>query len=543
MPYDSFLVAKIVREIETPVYLTGIYDVSGHSILLSLQKRDLLIDVGNWPHFRFTRMVVEKDRNPSAFVSFTRSKLKGGILSRVIQIDFDRFVKFEFEVKNLIGEIERFEMYHEAMGSFGNIVLVKDGKILISFRNVSSVKRIVTAGRDYLIPSDSRMEPLNVNEELFINSKGRLDQVLVSNVKGFSKKTALELCRIANLSFDTPVESLKVDEIKRIILGIKEMVNALDDNHVYLSIESGLPKDVCAYKPYGEFEKFQSPSEAIERLFSFQREESPLLKKDRLLKTVRSLLDKNDEILKKINEELKMIESAYEFKKYGELIIYNMYSLPKKADCVKVFDWETGKEILINLDPKKDLSENAQHFFSIYNRLKGKVNGIEERKRLIEKRIENLEQIKYEIENANDKVELDEIERELSLFNYIKTRKNKVLQESKPLEYEREGFKIIVGKNNIQNDRITRQASPDDMWFHVREAPGAHVILSTGKRTPSEDVVNFAASLAAGHSKYRNEAWVDVDYTYVRYVKKPKGAKPGFVIYKNFKTVRVKPAV
>ncbi|BBJ27981.1 Rqc2 family fibronectin-binding protein [Athalassotoga saccharophila] len=543
MPYDSFLVSKLVREIETPVYLTGIYDVNSHSILISLQKRDLLIDAGNWPHFRFTKIVIEKDRNPSAFVSFARSKLKGAILSRVDQIDFDRFVKFDFEVKNLIGEIERFEMYHEAMGSFGNIVLVKDGKILISFRNVLSVKRVVTAGKDYLIPADSRIDPLDVNEDLFINSKGRLDQILVSNVKGFSKKTALELCRIANLSFDTPVESLKIDEIKKIILGIKEMVKALDDNHSYLSIESGIPKDVYAYRPYGNYETFESPSEAIEKLLTFQREESPLLKKDRLLKTVRGLLEKNEEILKKINEELKITESAGEFKKYGELIIYNMYSLPKKADQIKVFDWESGKEILISLDPRKDLAENAQHFFSIYNRLKGKVSGIEERKRLIEKRIENLDQIKYEIENANDKVELDEIERELSLFNYIKTRKSKILQESKPLEYEKDGFKIVVGKNNIQNDRITRQASPDDMWFHVREAPGAHVILLTGKRTPPEDMVNFAASLAAGHSKYRNEAWVDVDYTYVRHVKKPKGAKPGFVIYKNFKTIRVKPIV
>ncbi len=540
MPYDSFLVSKLVREIETPVYLTGIYDVSNHSILVSLQKKDLLIDVGGWPHFRFTKMIVEKDRNPSAFVSFTRSKLKGGILSRVDQVDFDRFVRFEFEVKNLIGETERFEMYHEAMGSFGNIVLVKDGKILASFRNVSSVKRIVAVGKDYLIPQDSRIDPSNVNEEFFIG-KGRLDQILVSKVKGFSKKTARELCKIANLSFDTPVESLKMDEIKRIVLDVKEMVRSLEDNFVYLSVESGIPKDVYAYKPYGDHEKFESPSEAIEKLFAFQKEESPLLKKDRLLKTVRGLLDKNDEILKKINEELKMTKSAGEFKKYGELIIYNMYSLPKKADKVKVFDWETDKEIVINLDPRKDLAENAQHFFSIYNRLKGKVKGIEERKRLIEKRIENLEQIKYEIENANDRVELDEIERELSLFNYIKARKKKILQESKPLEYERNGFKIIVGKNNIQNDRITHQASPDDMWFHVREAPGAHVILSTGRRIPSEDVVNFAASLAAGHSKYRNEPWVDVDYTYVRYVKKPKGAKPGFVIYKNFKTIRVRP--
>lgn len=538
MPYDAFLVSKLVREIEIPVYLTGIYDVSKSSILLSLQKKDLLIDVSGWPHFRFTKMIIEKDRNPSTFVSFLRSRLKGAILLKVEQIDFDRFVKFEFEVKNLIGETEKFELYHETMGSFGNIVFVKDGKILISFRNVFSAKRNVYAGKDYSLPLDDRIEPWKVDESLFVNGKGRLDQFLVSKIKGFAKKTALELCKNTHLSFDTEIESLRMGDIEKLLIGIKQMVEDLRNDFVYVPIDQ---KDIYAYRPYGQFEKLTGPSEIIEKLFTFQSEERPLIKKERLLKMVKNLIDKNQEILKKVNEELKMTENAQEFKKYGELIIHNMYALPKRSEQIKVFDWESGKEILINLDPRKDLSENAQRFFFTYNRLRGKMEGIEERKKSIEKKISNLEEIKYEIENANEGIELDEIEKELSLFNYIKVHKGKILQESKPLEYEKDGFKIIVGKNNIQNDRITRQASADDMWFHVKEAPGAHVILLTAKREPSKEIIELAASLAAGHSRYRNEPWVDVDYTYVKYVKKPKGTKPGFVTYKNFKTIRVKP--
>ncbi|MCL4407307.1 MAG: NFACT family protein [Thermotogae bacterium] len=542
MPYDSFLVAKIVKEVETPVYLTGIYDATGHSIVLSLNKQDLMIDVGGWPNFRFTKIFVEKDVNPSNFVSLMRTKLKRSILLRVSQVDFDRIVKFEFEVKNLIGEKEIFELYHEVMGSFGNIILVKDGKVISTFKNVSSVKRTILPGVNYVLPDEDRIEPWKVDENLFLNATGRLDQFLVSKVRGFSKKTAIEVAKIANLSFDTEIASLKIDEIGRIVELIRKMVKDLDDRQVYLSFDGKMPKDIYAFEPYGEFKIFESASEAIEKLLSGTKEESPILKKERLSKSVKSLIDKNAEILRKIRQELKESDNAEEFRKYGELLMSHLHELPKKSQRVEVLDWETNKTVVVNLDPKIDVSKNAQHFFSIYTRLKNKHDGIVKRAETIQKRMSYLQEIAYEIENISETAELDEIEKELSIFKYISVRKKqKIQKESNPIEYDIKDFKIIIGKNNIQNDRITRSASPDDLWFHAREVPGSHVILVTGKREPSDDVIELAASFAAGHSKYRNDLWASVDYTYVKYVSKPKGAKPGFVTYKNFKTLRVKP--
>lgn len=542
MPYDSFLIAKIVREIETPVYLTGIYDATSHSIVLSLNKKDLMIDVGGWPNLRFTRVFIEKDLNPSNFVSLMRAKLKGAILLKVSQVDFDRIVRFEFEVKNLIGEKEIFELYHEVMGSFGNIILVKDGKVISAFKNVSSAKRVIFPGSDYVLPSEDRIEPLKVDENIFLNSAGRLDQFLVSKVRGFSKKTAIEVAKLANLSFDTEIASLKINEIDRIVELIKQLVKDIEDRHVYLSFESNIPKDIYAFEPYGEFKIFESASEAIEKLLSGMKEESPILKKERLLKSVKSLIDKNVEILRKVRQELNESDNAEEFRKYGELLMSHLHELPKKSQRVEVFDWETNKPVIVNLDPKIDVSKNAQHFFSIYTRLKNKHDGIVKREEIIQKRISYLQEIEYEIENISENAELDEIEKELSIFKYIPTRKKQRIQrESKPIEYDISDFKVIIGKNNIQNDKITRLASPDDLWFHAREVPGSHVILVTGKREPPQNVIETAASFAAGHSKYRNDLWASVDYTYVKYVSKPKGAKPGFVTYKNFKTLRVRP--
>jgi len=542
MPYDSFLVAKIVKEIETPVYLTGIYDATRHSIVLSLNKRDLMIDVSGWPNLRFTKIFVEKDVNPSSFVSLMRAKLKGSILLKVSQVDFDRIIKFEFEVKNLIGEKEIFELYHEVMGSFGNIVLVKDGKVISSFKNVSSVKRTILPGVDYILPDEDRIEPWKVDENLFLKASGRLDQFLVSKIRGFSKKTAIEVAKIANLSFDTEIASLKIDEIDRVVELIRKMVKNLDNAQVYLSFDGEIPKDIYAFEPYGEFKTFESVSEAMEKLLSGMKEESPILKKERLSKIVKNLIDKNAEILRKVKQELKESDNAEEFRKYGELLMSHLHELPKKSQRVEVLDWETNKIVIVNLDPKIDVSKNAQHFFSIYTRLKNKHDGIVKREETIQKRISYLQEIEYEIENISESAELDEIEKELSIFKYIPVRKKqKTQKESKPIEYDIKDFKIIIGKNNIQNDRITRLASPDDLWFHSREVPGSHVILVTGKREPPDEVIELAASFAAGYSKYRNDLWASVDYTYVKYVSKPKGAKPGFVTYKNFKTLRVKP--
>lgn len=543
MPYDSFLVTKLVKEVETPAYLTGIYSATDHSILLSLNKKDLMLDMGGWPNFRFTKISIEKDVNPSAFVSIARVRLKGAVLLKVEQIDFDRIVKFEFEVTNLIGEREIFELYHETMGSFGNVILVKDGKVISAFKNVSSSKRTIFPGSNYVLPKEDRIEPWKIDERFFLDYKGRLDQFLVSKIRGFSKKTALEAAKLANLSFDTELASLKLDEIQRIVDVINKMVKDIKNNRVYLSFDSGLPKDVYAFEPYGDFEVFESASDAIEKLLSGPKEEPPIFKKERLLKVVKTLIDKNTEILRKINQELRESENAEEFKKYGDLLVSHLHELPKKAQKVEILDWETNEPMIVNLDPKIDVSKNAQHFFLIYSRLKNKHDGIVQRKDTIQRKISYLQEVKYGIENISDKAELDEIEKELSIFNYISSRKKHKIQskESKPLEYEMKEFKVIVGKNNIQNDRITRAASPDDIWFHAREVPGSHVVLVTGKRTPAEDVIEFAASLAAGHSKYRNDLWANVDYTYAKYVSKPKGAKPGFVIYKNFKTLRVKP--
>ncbi len=547
MPYDSFLVSKLIKEIERPVYLTGIYGGLKGYVLLSLMKKDLIFEFSNWPHFRLTeKMRMERDENPSLFVSMMRAKLKGAVLLSVEQIDFDRVVKFEFEVKNLIGESDIFDLYHEVMGNFSNLILVLNGKIVCALKDVFSSKRIISPNVNYILPPEDRIEPWKLKIDDFLDAHERLDLFLVKKVRGLSKKSAIEIAKLSNISFDTQIQTLRSDEIDRIVANIHTIVHEMDDSKTYVSLDhDGNPTDVYAFEPYGHFEIFNSASQAIESYLSVKSTTEILdSKKETLEKNVRRLIDKNEEILRKVSQEINDVKDADEFKKHGDLLMSNLHDLPKRAESVNVKDWESGQTISIALDPRMDVVKNAKKFFEMYGKMKKKFNGVKERQKIIEKRISYLQEFLYNVEHTTERNDLYDLENELALLKYVPQKKKKQQQkrqESSALSYEMEGFKILVGKNNIQNDRITRAASDDDLWFHVREAPGSHVIIITGGRTPSQNIIEFAASLAAGHSRLREDKWISVDYTYVKYLSKPRGAKPGFVLYKHFKTIKVMP--
>lgn len=547
LPYDAFLVSKIVKEIDTPTYLTGIHLGTKGVIVLSLKKVELVLDMRVWPHVHISSNYIFADENPTPFVSLMRARLKGAVLVKVEQLNFDRVIKFSFEVKNLIGNVENFELYHEVTGAFGNLILVKNGICVGTFKDVISPKRVIIKGAPYKPPEENRIDPHEVGVSTFENSAEKLNVFLVKNIRGLSKKDTLEITRRAEISFDTRLDSLTFEERQRILKVIEEILNESDKKGAYVLIKENIPQDVYAFKPYGESKYFESACEAIEYFLSGRKRHNVMeSRKDRLKKFVDRLTSKTDHTIDKVSKEVLKAQGADEFRKYGQLLISNLYSLPKRAKKVELTDWESGEKISIILDSKIDISKNAQHFFDLYNHLKRKLEGAQKRQKILKKRLLYFEQLKDEIENASEISELIELETELHLGGFLakkkKIKKRKRIHESKPLEVEYKGFKMLIGKNNVQNDRITtKMASHDDIWFHTREVPGAHVVMITAGRDPSQDVIEMAASLAAGHSRYKDAAWVDVDYTKIKNVSKPKGSKPGFVLYKKFKTIRVKP--
>jgi predicted ribosome quality control (RQC) complex YloA/Tae2 family protein len=210
---------------------------------------------------------------------------------------------------------------------------------------------------------------------------------------------------------------------------------------------------------------------------------------------------------------------------------------------VVLYDWENDENIEVPLDSNKEPLENANYYFKKYNKMKNKLKGLLERKKVLEDELDYLYQIWYTIEDAESEEEIEEIKFEMQNMGLIKDKKgrSKKVIKSEPRKVEHNGFVIYIGKNNKQNDELVRKANDEDLWFHVHEMPGSHVVLKNNGKDIDEEVIRFAAELAAGYSKGKNSGKVPVDYTKVKYVRKTKGLKPGLVLYSNYKTIYVKP--
>ncbi|MFW6172672.1 MAG: NFACT RNA binding domain-containing protein, partial [Elusimicrobiota bacterium] len=236
------------------------------------------------------------------------------------------------------------------------------------------------------------------------------------------------------------------------------------------------------------------------------------------------------------------IKDFEHYKKMGEIVTSNLYRLTKKTDRVEVYDWYENKNRTISLDPTKTPAENAQIFFKYYEKAQRKSKHLKKRMRHINRQIEYLSDLLDTVKLCESKDELDSIKEELENIGLLKRKtKTKAKKEKKsgPKVFENHGFKYLVGRNNIQNDQITRDATEDDIWFHARNIPGTHVILKRAGRKPTKAALEYGAYLAAANSRGRYDQKVEVDYTLVKYIRKPKGLPPGKVLYDNFKTIVV----
>jgi len=277
--------------------------------------------------------------------------------------------------------------------------------------------------------------------------------------------------------------------------------------------------------------------------------------RNNLLKLISHILKKYSLRLESINNKLKECENKDLYKLYGELITANLYKFSKdyNSDKVELENYYDNNTILtIPLDNTISIANNAKKYFKKYNKLKNALEIVTLQKKETEEELQYIESIIYELEYAKNIQEVNEIYNEISenpIFkDYIqsnnKTNTKKDANISTPREYHIDGFTVLVGKNNKQNDYLTTKlASPNDIWFHTKDIHGSHVILKNPSENISNDTLIKCAKLAAYYSKGRLSSNVPVDYCFVKYVKKPNGSKPGMVIYTNNKTLNVTPYI
>ncbi|QTM99361.1 DUF814 domain-containing protein [Sediminibacillus dalangtanensis] len=533
---------KIYQPTETELILTIRSNGSNKSLLLSAHP--------SYARFHLTEDIYENPKTPPMFCMLLRKHLAGGFLQEIVQYENERIVMLHFRGKNEIGDETEKTLIIEVMGKHSNILLIDREKQVIqdSIKHVPPAQnryRTIMPGSVYKLPPDQgKINPLELNPETFIRkldfNAGRLDQQIVNQFTGFSPVIAKEIVHRAGLGgSDAFLQAFTDLQDKLIKHNYQPLIYRESKEDFYvLPLET---KD-------GEPVHCDSVSQMLDIFYSGKAERDRVKQQSgdlsRFLKNER---DKNIRKIKKHQQTLKKAEQADNYQRLGELLTANMHQVKPGDKQVEVIDYydPEQKKITIELNPNKTPSENAQGLFKTYQKLKKSRQVVLEEISKAEQEINYLDDLLQQIAGAREK-DIEEIRQELREEGYLKSKPTQRKKNNKPAKpdpeqfYASDGTLLLVGKNNKQNEYLTnRLAARDDIWLHTKDIPGSHVVIRD--RNPSEETLYEAAQLAANFSKSKNSSSVPVDYTLIRHVKKPNGAKPGFVTYDNQKTLFVTP--
>lgn len=558
MVFDGMVTRAVVHELNEMLSsgrVLKIYQPTETELLFNIRKdgknRQLLISA----HSSYSRIHVTNDSydnpaQPSMYCMMLRKYLNGSFLQAVEQVENERIINIYFQVKDEIGDTSTKRLVAELMGKHSNIILVNEEKnvILDSIKHISSSQnriRSILPGSNYIMPPDQgKLNPLAIDGEQFIRkldfNAGKVDQQVVKQFMGISPLLAKEIVHQANLGN----QQAYMDAF----LTFQQWALS----HQYEPFIHKGKKETFYIFPLttkqGEKEYFTTISEMLDVYYSGKAERDRVKQKaGDLIRLLSNEVKKNKRKLVKLNNTLEKAKHADHYQRDGELLTAHMHLIKqgdKEAEVIDYYDPEQSVRI-IPLDVNKTPSENAQSLFKTYHKLKNSKKMVEEEKKKAYQEIEYLEDIIGHIETAREQ-DIEEIREELQEQGYIKkkpSKQKKKGKQTKPLP-ERfmasDGTEILVGKNNKQNEFLTnRLAHKNEFWLHTKDIPGSHVVIRS--TDPSEETLHEGAQLAAHFSKAKHSSSVPVDYTLIRHVRKPNGAKPGFVIYDHQKTIVVTP--
>lgn len=559
MPFDGIVTRATVEELKekiVPGKISKIYQPTETELLFSVRSKgenhSLLLSIHpTYARFHLTEDIYQNPKEPPMFCMVLRKHLTSAQLEDIQQYGMERIVTFTFQTRNEIGDESKKMLVLEIMGKHSNVMLVdpNNERIIDSLKHVSFSQnryRTILPGQTYKLPPDQgKFHPLELSEEDFIKkldfNAGRMDRQIVQVVDGFSPVIAKELVHRTNLGSQTAYKE-KFAELKQ----------QIQNNDYAPTIYKQNKKEEFHVIELTSFqegsETFPEVNQMLDAFFSGKAERDRVKQQTKdLYRLIKNEKDKNERKLKKHRQTVQKAEKADHYQKLGELLTANMHAVKKGDKEITVVDYydPEQKELTIELDPNKTPSENAQRYFKTYTKLKNSKKIMEEEIAKTEEEIAYLEQILHQIDTASPE-DIEEIREELREEGYIrkqKTRKNYKNKPKKPVPEQyvsSDGTIILVGKNNKQNEYVTmKAANRNDIWLHTKDIPGSHVVVRS--EDPSEQTLLEAAQLAAYFSKSKYSSTVPVDYTHIRHVQKPNGAKPGFVTYENQKTIFVTP--
>lgn len=569
MALDGIFLSSIVNELSNSI-LNGKVDKvnqpESDEIILNIRNgkenhKLLISSSSNYPRLHLTNMNKQNPLKAPMFCMVLRKYLTSAKILNIKQLELDRIVIIDFESTDELGFDSVYSLIIEIMGRHSNVSLVRNRDMLVMdcIKHISpdfNSYRTVLPGIKYIFPPKSnKLNPLDYEIsqiECFIKDNDiSFSDTFFSNIftgigKIFSKEIVHNLNQF-NISFNEDNLVQISNYFESIMLDIRN--NAFNfyeykDGNKLLDFYCILLNSMTAFDKIS----YSSPSNLLED-FYYSKDKVDRLKaaSSDLIKIVTNNINRCTKKYKILTSILKECEDKDKYRLYGELLTANIYAMEKGMKEIEVINYYSDAldKISINLDVNKTPSQNIQSYYKKYNKLKKSEESAKEQINQNEEELEYLNSVLTNIHNVDNYSEIEDIKKELIETGYIKFRKsnkNNKTKLSKPMHYiSSDGFDIYVGKNNIQNDYLSLKFSnKNDLWLHTKNIPGSHVVIKANGKIPST-TLEEAANLAAYYSKSKNSSNVPVDYTEIRNLKKPNGAKPGMVIYYTNQTLYITP--
>ena len=569
MPLDGIFLNHLKEELQITVGCRAdkIHQPSKDELVLLLRSSSftgkLLISARSGSsRVHITSASFDNPAEPPAFCKLIRKHLSSAKITAVEQIGLDRILIFRFMTYNEMGDTIYPFLVVELITGRANIILCdQNGRILDALKrsDIESSARLIQPGATYTLPeSEEKLNPYTASVKdmaaAITNSARPLGGAFTAGIDGVSPLVSRELGGNITPDIDKSATDLTASEqesLEGVLLAFKEGLKS--PAPYILKDTSGEGKDFC-YLPITQYgstiscERAKSFSALLDS-FYLERDNKARIKAASLdiLKLLNNLKNRTERKMQYRIQDLEKCKNREEYRIFGELLKANIYAIEKGASSARVQNYysENLDFIDIPLDPAPSVSANAAKYFKEYKKTYTAEQTLTTLLENDKKELAYLESVLESLSRAQNAADLIEIKEELYDAGYIyKTQNQKRrVAVSKPREFISEGgFKILVGKNNRENDLLTtKMASKSDLWFHTKNIPGSHVVLFTEGKEVDEESLIFAASLAAGFSKAKEGENVPVDFTEIKNVKKPAGAKPGMVIYKANKTIYAKP--
>ena len=541
---------------------------SKQSIVMSLRLpgKNVLLHITINPQNPAMHLIDKAPENPPEppmFCMVLRKHLETGRIAGVRQYGLDRLLMLDIDFLSAGGKIITKTLVVELMGKYSNIILVQDGIIIDALRKVgtnSSRVRTVLPGDEYALPP--QQDKLNLLETptreaiAAIRTKGdmKLSKAILDTCLGFGPVTAKEAAYGAGLPASMTVSQLNEGDFASLENALQEITDSFREPCGAASIvidKNNKPLATASfplhYLTNETILTFPTISEMLGRASSLTGSYQ-IPDKDRFRKLMKNELNRAENKVQKLRDDIAAADNAEEYRIKADNLMTYQYQFQDRVDAevtVPNIYSETGESITIRMDQRLSVVENVQAYYKKYDKLKRGKELLEQQLQHCLDDIQYMSSIEASLESSTRLAEINDIKAELIASGILreKPKKHAAEKQSQPFKFTApDGTQILVGKNNYQNDRLTfKTANPGDIWLHTQNIPGSHVILRCDGNEPAEDTLLLASYLAVHFSKAQGSSKVPVDYTRARFVKKPSGAKPGFVIFTNQTTLYVTP--